>query len=137
MKSRQICWFEIPVQNLDRAIAFYSSILSVKIEKTLLLDKYHGIFDKNTHLIGGALLEKENYSPGNGTVIFFCVTDISEALSRTINGNGSIVIPKTLIKQSNSSGDIIVAKNLVDENIGYYAEIIDSEGNHVGLYSNS
>jgi predicted enzyme related to lactoylglutathione lyase len=137
MKSRQVCWFEIPAKNLDRAIAFYSSFLSVQIEKRLLLDKYYGVFDKNTHLISGCLVEKENYSPGNGTVIFFCVDDLSEALRRTIDGNGSVVIPKTLIKQSNNSGDIIVSKNLIDENIGYFAEIIDTEGNHIGLYSNS
>jgi len=42
-----------------------------------------------------------------------------------------------LIKQTNSKGDIIVANNLIDENIGYYAEITDSEGNHIGLYANS
>ncbi len=137
MKSRQVCWFEIPVQNLDRAIAFYSSILTVKIEKKLLLDKSYGIFDKNTHLISGCLVAKENYSPGNGTVIFFCVTDLSHALSKTTSNNGSIVTPKTLIKQINNAGDVMVSKNLIDENIGYFAEIIDSEGNHIGLYSNS
>lgn len=137
MKSRQVCWFEIPVQDLDRAIDFYSSILSVKIEKKLLLDKAYGIFDKNTHLISGCLVVKENYSPGNGTVIYFCVTDLSYALNRTINGKGKIVIPKTLIKQINKSGEIMVSKNLIDEDIGYFAEIIDSEGNHIGLYSNS
>ncbi|MGZ4049632.1 MAG: VOC family protein [Bacteroidia bacterium] len=137
MKSRQLCWFEIPVIFIDRAIKFYSTILSVKIEKKLLLDSYHGIFDKNTHLIGGSLVEKKNYSPGKGTILFFCVTDLTDTLHKTIELGGKIIIPKTLIKQTNGKGDIIVANNLIDENIGYYAEITDSEGNHIGLYANS
>ena len=137
MKAQQVCWFEIPVVFIDRAIKFYSSILSVKIEKKLLLDTYYGVFDKKIHQIGGVLVEKKGYSPGKGTVLFFCVVDLSDVLKKAIELNGKIVIPKTLIKQTNNKGETIVATNLIDENIGYYAEIVDSEGNHVGLYANS
>jgi predicted enzyme related to lactoylglutathione lyase len=137
MKAPQVCWFEIPVKDIDRAISFYSSILSVKIEKRLLLDKYYGIFDKKEHLIGGCLAQKENYSPGNGTLLFFYVIDLSRALINAVELNGKVVTPKTLLRQINSSGNTIIANNLIDENIGYSAEIIDSEGNHIGLYSHS
>ena len=137
MKAKQICWFEIPVFDLDRAIHFYSTVLSVKIEKIKLLNKYYGVFNKDTHLVGGALVVKENFIPGNGTVLFFCVIDLSEVFKKVNELNGKIIIPKTLMTQTNSEGDRILANNLIDENIGYYAEIADCEGNHIGLYSNS
>jgi predicted enzyme related to lactoylglutathione lyase len=137
MKAPQICWFEIPVTEIDRAIEFYSSILSVKIEKRIMNDKFYGFFDKQTHLIGGCLAPKENYSPGNGTLMFFYVIDLSQVLINTVALNGKIVSPKTLLKQTNSSGNTIISNNLIDENIGYFAEIVDSEGNHIGLYSHS
>ena len=100
MKVNQICWFEIPVVFIDRAITFYSTILSVKIEKKLLLDTHYGIFDKKTHQIGGVLVEKPGYSPGKGVVLFFCVIDINEVIEKAIALNGKVSIPKTLIKQT-------------------------------------
>lgn len=137
MKPGNICWFEIPVLNLDRAIDFYSTILYTKIEKIIFIEKEYGIFDKNKHSIGGCLIVKENYMPGKSTILFFSVIDLSEVLINTIEKGGTIVIPKTLMKQVTSKGDTIIAQNLIDDNVGYYAEIIDSEGNHIGLYSNS
>jgi uncharacterized protein len=137
MKAPQVCWFEIPVKDIDRAITFYSTILSITIEKKIMNDKFYGFFDKKSHLIGGCLAPKENYSPGNGTLIFFYVIDLSQVLINAVELNGKVVIPKTLLRQRNDSGNTIIANNLIDENIGYTAEIVDSEGNHIGLYSHS
>ncbi len=67
----QIMWFEIPVKDLDRAILFYSEVLSINIEKTKFLDKEHGILNKGQDTIKGALVEKENHSPGSGVILFF------------------------------------------------------------------
>ena len=33
MIQGQITWFEIPVEDLDRSIKFYSEVLNIKIEK--------------------------------------------------------------------------------------------------------
>jgi predicted enzyme related to lactoylglutathione lyase len=137
MKAQQLCWFEIPVSDIDRAIAFYREILGVKIEKKMLLDKHYGIFDKGVLGIGGVLVQKENYSPGKGTILFFSVIDLSDVLKTSLEYKGRIILPKTLIKQMNSDGNTVITQNLIDDNIGYYAEITDSEGNHIGLYSNS
>ena len=123
--------------NIDRAIDFYSSLLRITIEKRKLLETYYGVFEKEKHGIGGVLVQKKNYSPGNGTLLFFCVIDLSDVLKVVEENNGKVVTPKTLIKQINSSGNTIITQNLIDDNIGYYAEIKDSEGNHIGLYSNS
>jgi predicted enzyme related to lactoylglutathione lyase len=137
MKNGQLCWFEIPAGNLDRAIRFYSTVFSTKFEKKLLLDKEYAVFDKGKQLIGGVIVEKENYSPGSGAILFFYVTDINKVLKTAVELNGKIVINKTFLKQKNSYGDIVIPQNLIDGKMGYYAEMVDSEGNHIGLYSNS
>ncbi len=137
MKSGQVCWFEIPVIKLDRAIHFYSAILNVKIEKMKILDKDNGIFKKENHHIGGVLVEKEGHTSGKGPMIFFFVVGLSDVLINVTTLGGKIITPKTLIRQMDDKGNSIIAKNMIDGDTGYFSEIEDCEGNVLGLYSNS
>ena len=130
-------WFEIPVKNLDRAILFYSEILSIKIEKTKFLDKEHGVINKDQNTIKGTLVEKENHSPGAGIVLFFYVEELTESLSNVMKYGGDVVVEKNLLKQKTEEGYLTIKSNLIGGDIGYYAEIIDCEGNRICLYSNS
>lgn len=43
----------------------------------------------------------------------------------------------TILKQMNKNGEFIIGKNLIDNEVGYYAEVKDSEGNHLYLHSHS
>ncbi len=135
MKHANIIWFEIPVENLDRAVLFYSSMLDTTIEKKLLLDKEYGVFKKENIGIGGVLVKKAIVTPGTGVVLFFYVNVLSDALEEACNYGGKIITPKTLIKQEDNAGKRTIAQNLIDDKVGYYAELIDSEGNHIALYS--
>lgn len=137
MNQGQAIWFEIPVSDLDRAIDFYSNVLQLKVKRILMLDQEQGYLDKGDGTPGGVLIKKENYQPGQGCVLFFYVIDISQILKNLTEYNGKIITDKTLLKQKNSSGDFVISNNLIDQKVGYYAEIIDSEGNRIGLYSNS
>ncbi len=80
---------------------------------------------------------KENHAPGNGVVLFFYVSVLSDLLNNIRENQGVIITPKTLIRQHKSNGETLISSNLISENVGYFAEIIDSEGNHIGLYGNS
>ena len=52
--------------------------------------------------------------------------------------HGGIVISEpTLLRQRNKNGDVIIGVNLIDNEVGYYSEIKDSENNHLYLYSHS
>lgn len=137
MNQGQVIWFEIPVSDLDRAIDFYSNILLFKVKKILMLDQEQAFLDKGDGNPGGVLIKKENHQPGQGCVLFFYVIDISQILKNLTEYKGKIITDKTLLKQKNSSGDFVISNNLIDQKVGYYAEIIDSEGNRIGLYSNS
>src|SRR3989344_3589683 len=129
MNQGQMVWFEVPVKDLDRAIDFYSTVLLIKVKRILMLDQEQGYLDKGDGTPGGVLIKKENYQGGQGPVLFFYVIDISEILKNVAEYNGVIITEKTLLKQKNSSGNFVITNNLIDQNVGYYAEIIDSEGN--------
>lgn len=137
MKAGAVCWFEIPVADLDRAIRFYTALLHVTFEKIMILDKENGIFKKETHGIGGVLVHKEGHHPGRGIQLFFNVIALSDALEQAVAMGGSVITPKTLIRQVDRKGNLVIARNLIDDDTGYYAEIADSEGNCLGLYANS
>jgi predicted enzyme related to lactoylglutathione lyase len=137
VNSGQIIWFEIPVKDLDRAIDFYSNILLIKVKRIKLLDEEQGYLDKGDGSVSGVLIKKDIYRPGQGCVLYFYVVDITELLRNVAEYKGTVITNKTLLKQKNESGNIVIASNFIDQNIGYYAEILDSEGNRIGLYSNS
>jgi uncharacterized protein len=137
MVQGQITWFEIPVEDLDRAIAFYSEVLRIKIEKNTFLKNEYGIFNKEINTIKGALVKKKNHQPGVGIVLFFYVVDLLDSLRKVAQFGGKVLVEKTLLKQETAEGFLAIKQNLIDGNIGYYAEFYDSEGNRICLYSNS
>jgi predicted enzyme related to lactoylglutathione lyase len=136
MKHANIIWFEIPVENLDRAVKFYSSMLGIAIEKQILLDTEYGVFKRENTGVGGVLVVKKNVVPGAGVILFFYVNVLSDAIEAACNNGGKVITPKTLIKQTDKDGNRTIAQNLIDNKVGYFAEMIDSEGNHISLYSN-
>lgn len=137
MIQGQIVWFEIPVKDLDKAILFYSEVLSINIEKNKFLDQEYAVFNKNVDVIKGVLVVKENVTIGQGVVLFFYVVDIYESLRNVEKLGGKIITEKTLIKKKNQDGQITIGGNLIDGNVGYYSEILDCDGNYISLYSNS
>jgi len=137
MVQGQVVWFEIPVKDLDKSILFYSAVLSIKIQKNKFLDTEYGIFDKDKNSIGGTLALKENHKPASEIILFFYVVSISDSLTNVEKYGGKIIVEKTLLKQKNAEGYLTINSNLIDGNIGYYAELLDCEGNRICLYSNS
>ena len=136
MKHANLVWFEIPVKNMDRAIRFYSEILQVKIEKKNLYHVEYAHFDRTKLGIGGCLVERPD-AVGKGVSLFFYVNVLSDAIKIVVSLGGTIVTPKTLLKQVDANGNTILAENLIDNQIGYYAELIDCEGNPISLYSHN
>ena len=122
--KNSINWFEIPVSNILRAIHFYASVLSVKIERQDMGTYKMGILagggDEQECSEHGALVEGEGYVPSeNGTVIYLNANpDLSEALARVENAGGKVLQPKFAIGQ-----------------YGFIAFFKDTEGNKVALHS--
>lgn len=139
MVRQQIVWFEIPASNFNRAVAFYNNVFGFTINEIDLNDTKYGIFVFGEGKISGAIVDSKNTEIKGGTILFFDANpSISELGNRIKQNGGQILIPKTLIKNQVNKGLSILPNNHIDgSNIGYFAYFLDTEGNKMGLYSNS
>jgi len=119
-------WFEIPVQNIDRAKSFYETLLGIEIvpiDMTAEMGSMLGMFPDEDG-VGGALVQnsQHGYIPSpEGTLIYLSAQgNLDETLSRVESTGGQVLLPKTSIGEN-----------------GVIAWIRDPEGNKVGLHSMS
>jgi hypothetical protein len=114
-----VFYFEIPVENIDRAIKFYSAVFKFDFEKQSIDHNEMALFpfnDKHSG-ISGALAKGEIYKPTkDGVLIYFKTEDIDATLKLATANGGQILYPKT------------------DNGVGLVAEFEDTEGNRIALY---
>jgi predicted enzyme related to lactoylglutathione lyase len=120
MKST-IAIFEIPASKITRAVEFYQEIFDIKIEQMEMPGMQMGIFPNEGQSPFGVIVQSEEDEPSNkGVTIYFDAGDnLQTVLSKVEGSGGKIVVPKTMH---------------ADES-GYFAIVIDSEGNKIGLHS--
>jgi predicted enzyme related to lactoylglutathione lyase len=117
-------WFEIAVDDLERAQGFYEEIFDMKMIPLpeMLGMKMAGFpIDMMSGKVGGALAESENHVPSeDGVVVYLNANpDIQTILDRIEDAGGEIDLPRTQISPE----------------MGYMAFIFDTEGNRVGLHA--
>jgi predicted enzyme related to lactoylglutathione lyase len=117
-----VTWFDIPTDDFDRAVQFYSDILGQQIRVDTYMGQKLGFFPMDSREgVGGDLVP-----PGlgakpcaNGTRVYLsCEGILDDVISRVEKAGGKIIMPKS------SMGDA-----------GWVAMIMDTEGNSVGLHS--
>ncbi|MEM7660766.1 MAG: VOC family protein [Pseudomonadota bacterium] len=117
--SNPVLYFEIPVVDLDRAIAFYEDALALKLSRQTV-DGYEMAFfprDDGKPGASGALAKGDVYRPSrDGALIYFDVADIDAVLRRVIALGSDVLYEKKDIGEA-----------------GYVAEFEDSEGNRIAL----
>lgn len=118
-KSNPVVYFEIPVDNIDRAIKFYKAVFNFDFVKETIDNNEMALFpfaDENSG-ISGALAKGEIYKPTkDGIVIYFKTENVDETLKLATTNGGQVLYPKT------------------DNGIGLVAEFEDTEGNRIALY---
>ena len=119
--SSVINWFDIPATRFDRAVKFYETVLGISLIRENMLGAEMGIFPAKAGEATGAILAREGATPGTTGSTFYLKAgnDLSVALGRVDAAGGKIIHPKTFIK----------------EGWGYFAIVLDTEGNSVGLQS--
>jgi len=114
-------WFEIPVKDLERAVAFYTKVFDIELTAEVMggLKLAMFPFTKDAPGAAGALVKGPSYeqSPA-GTVVYFSVESIEETLRRITANGGKTLMPKTSIGQ-----------------YGFIAQYEDIEGNRLALHS--
>lgn len=122
MQTSALTWFEIPVDNLNRASSFYEMVLAQELKRQTMAGHELAVFEYERESgTGGCLIKNDALKPtGNGSIVYLNAgKDLEAALTRVWNAGGHVALPKTALP-----GDM-----------GYYAHIIDSEGNRVGLHA--
>lgn len=126
MKTNPVGWFEIYVDDMERAKSFYESVLQTTLSK---LDSPAGgpqelwgfPGDMSTVGAAGALVRMQGFPTGaNSTLVYFKCDDCAVEAGRVKAAGGSIEKSKYSIGQ-----------------YGFIALAVDTEGNMFGLHSMS
>ncbi|MCB9706700.1 MAG: VOC family protein [Myxococcales bacterium] len=113
-------WFEIPAVDLDRARRFYETVTGAELRVQEMGPMTMAIFPYEHPSTSGALLKADGAEPTtSGSVVYLHVDDIRPALARAEAAGGQTLLPLTALPNDG----------------GVFAQIRDSEGNRVGLYS--
>jgi len=136
-KTTKIAWIEIPATKFERAVLFYESVLSVKLELQTMIDRSAAFFDEKEFGIKGCIIETKVQSSSGGIRPIFFVNVMYEALQNVEMYGGKVITAPALLKQQNNKGEAVIGGNLIDKQVGYICEITDSEGNGLFLYSHS
>jgi hypothetical protein len=117
-----ITWFEVPTTDIDRAVSFYETLLDRKLI-SFPGDEPYFMFPVGENGVGGALMHRPHQKPSaQGTMVFLNVDgQLDAVLTRAHQIEGTVLLPKTQIPGNGA----------------FYACILDSEGNHVGLHSSN
>ena len=119
----QVVWVEIPVKNLERAMTFYTTVFDLEpadiadddVRRTATLAS-----DMEGGKAGISLNQTTNFEPSDkGPFVYLDAgEDLTDALGRVEEAGGKVIEAKT------SMGGA-----------GYYATVVDTEGNCIALYS--
>ncbi len=124
MKTNPVGWFEIYVEDMSRARAFYEAVCAVKLEKLPGSDLEMWAWpmgDCTSQVYGapGALVHMPGCpSGGNSTIVYFSCEDCAVEEARVVPAGGSIFKTKFSIGP-----------------YGFIALVKDTEGNLIGLHS--
>lgn len=115
-----VTWFEVPVLDIDRAVAFYQTVFGYDMQRHDHGDRQQAFFPMDESGVAGALIGGPGMKPCTDGVIVFLDAgrDLRGPLSRVVANGGQIVKPRTDIGEH-----------------GFIAWILDSEGNRVGMCS--
>lgn len=122
-KMNAIGWFDIFVDDLERAVAFYQNVLACELapigDPTGETQMMSFPADMSAYGAGGALSKSPNGKPGvGGTIVYFNAEDCAIEEARVAGAGGQVLRPKFSIGE-----------------FGFVVLCQDSEGNMFGLNS--
>lgn len=122
----KVVHFEIPYDDLERAKKFYIDVfdwgiqtmpeMNYNIVRTVEVDEQQ--MPKEKSAINGGMYKRDEQS-AKSPVIVISVKSIDESIKKIQKAGGNVFRPKVSIGQ-----------------MGFYAQVIDTEGNIIGLWEN-
>jgi len=122
-KMNAVGWFDIYVDDLNRAVTFYETVLGAKLEEmgdpTGETQMMSFPADMGNYGAAGALTKSPHGRPGmGGTTIYFGSEDCAVQQARVADAGGTVIRPKFSIGE-----------------FGWVALCQDTEGNLIGFNS--
>ncbi len=121
MAHNPVGWFEIYVQDMDRAKPFYEAVFATQLERLPAGDLEMWAFPMQPEGTGamGSLVKMEDCpSGGNSTLVYFSCHDCAVEAGRVVPNGGKVFREKFSIGE-----------------YGFIALVTDTEGNMIGLHS--
>jgi len=121
MSHNAIHWFQIPVTDLDRAQRFYETLLARSMRREQTGPQEIAVFAYEDG-IGGSLLKSPTAPQPSldGAVVY-------------LNAGPSLDV--VLSRASELGAKVLLPKLELPRDIGFIAQIVDCEGNRIGLHS--
>jgi predicted enzyme related to lactoylglutathione lyase len=113
-------WFEIAVNDLERAARFYETMLGISLKREVFGGMPMATFTAPDG-VGGSLVKDERRSPGagGGSLVYLNANGkLDGCIARVAGAGGAVIAPKVDIGEP-----------------GFIAIVRDTEGNVVGLHS--
>ena len=120
MKRNNVGWFEIYVDDMERARKFYETVIDVKLEKLPIdIEMWTFPMEQDAPGSAGSLVHMPGFPAGkNSVLVYFSCEDCATEESRVESAGGRIEKPKFSIGP-----------------YGFISLVYDTEGNMIGLHS--
>jgi predicted enzyme related to lactoylglutathione lyase len=117
MKAQKLVWFDVPVKDMARAIAFYAGVVGWEAR-----EEFPGVaaFVHDNSVTGGCLSLDAAVEPSkHGALLYYNVTGRHDEAEARVAGLG---------------GEVLAPKHAIGP-FGYRTLALDSEGNRIALHS--
>jgi predicted enzyme related to lactoylglutathione lyase len=121
MGRNSVGWFEIYVDDMERAKAYYEAVFGVQLEKLESPGIEMQAFPMDMEAPGssGSLVHMPGFSAGgNSTLVYFSCDDCANEEAKVVPAGGKVEKEKFSIGQ-----------------YGFISLVYDTEGNMIGLHS--
>ncbi len=121
MKRNSVGWFEIYVEDMDRAKKFYESVFGVTLQKLESpgIEMWSFPMDSNSYGAPGALVKMPGFPVGQNSVLVYFTSDDCSIEEKKVKDLG---------------GKVEKTKFSIGE-YGFISLVYDTEGNMFGIHS--
>jgi predicted enzyme related to lactoylglutathione lyase len=110
-----IVHFEVPADDVMRAKTFYAELFDWQFSSAPGLEDYWFIQAGDEDDLGGGLMKRE--APGQGIVHYVYVESVADYADKAQELGGQVIVPKAPVP-----------------GMGWFALLLDPEGNTIGLW---